>query len=363
MSRIFINYRRQDSEGHVGRLYDHLEEHFPKSDIFMDVEALTPGVDFVDELERAVTACEVFLAVIGAQWLDAVDESGARRLDQWNDFVRIEISLALKHNKLVIPVLVGGAKMPPPDRLPEDIVALARRNAFEISHKRFTTDVAQLVTAIQRALPSQSRKASTSPDVLRRKEAALRDIRDDLVNAVNSPLYQHRIKNRYFPVLGEGNADAKIMFIGESPGKFEAEKGTPFVGPSGEVLAEMLATINLRRQDVYLTNLLLDRPPGNREPTNEEMAFYAPFVDRIIAIIQPSVIATLGRFAMGYLLGRLNLPEKNERISRIHGKLIKTRMDYGEIHVLPLYHPAVVLYSATQRDTLRKDFQQLKLFI
>jgi uracil-DNA glycosylase family 4 len=363
MSRIFINYRRQDSEGHVGRLYDHLEEHFAKTDIFMDVEALTPGVDFVEALEKAVTACEVFLAVIGPQWLDIADESGARRLDQWNDFVRIEISLALKHNKLVIPVLVGGAKMPPPDRLPEDIVALARRNAFELSHRRFTADVAQLVTAIQRALPSQSRKAATSLDVLRRKETALRDVRDDLINAVNSPLYQHRIENRYFPVLGDGNADAKIMFIGESPGKFEAEKGIPFVGPSGEVLAEMLSTINLRREDVYLTNLLLDRPPGNREPTTEEMTFYAPFVDRIIAIIQPAVIATLGRFAMNYLLGRLNLPEKNEKISRIHGKLIKTRMDYGEIHILPLYHPAVVLYSATQRETLRKDFQQLKLFI
>ncbi len=363
MSRIFINYRRQDSEGHVGRLYDHLATHFPKADIFMDVEALPPGVDFVDELEHAVTACEVFLAVIGPQWLDVTDEHGVRRLDQGNDFVRIEISLALKHNKLIIPVLVGGAKMPPPDRLPEDIAALARRSAFELSHKRFMADVMQLVNAIQRALPSRSCKASTSLEVLRRKEAALRDVRDDLVNAINSPLYRYRIDNRYFPVLGEGNADAKIMFIGESPGKFEAEQGKPFVGSSGEVLEEMLATINLRRQDVYLTNLLLDRPPDNREPTEEEVAFYAPFVERIIAIVQPAVIATLGRFAMSYLLAKLDLPEKNDKISRIHGKLIKARMDYGEIHILPLYHPAIVLYSAAQRDTLRKDFQQLKLFV
>lgn len=363
MSRIFINYRRQDSEGHVGRLYDHLKTRFSASDIFMDVEAMAPGVDFVDELEKAVSACEVFLAVIGTQWLDAVDEHGARRLDQQNDFVRIEISLALKHHKLVIPILVGGAKMPSADRLPEDIAALARRNAFELRHQRFAADVEQLVNAIQRALPAQARKAAASLDVLRRKEAALRDVRDDLVNAVNSPLYRFRIENRYLPVLGEGSADAKIMFIGESPGKLEAEQGKPFLGSTGEVLAEMLAAINLRRQDVYLTNLLLDRPPDNREPTEAEMAFYAPFVDRIIAIIQPAVIATLGRFAMRWLLGRLNLPEKNEKISRIHGKLIKARMDYGEIHILPLYHPAIVLHSASQRDALRRDFQQLKLFI
>jgi uracil-DNA glycosylase family 4 len=212
-------------------------------------------------------------------------------------------------------------------------------------------------------LPSQGRKAPPSLEVLRRKEAALRDVRDDLVNAVNSPLYRFRIENRYFPVLGEGSADAKIMFIGESPSKLEAERGKPFLGSTGEVLEEMLAAIHLRRQDVFLTNLLLDRPPDNREPTEEEMTFYAPFVDRIIAIIQPAVIATLGRFAMRWLLSRLDLPEKNEKISRIHGKLIKARMDYGEIHILPLYHPAIMLHNPSQRDALRRDFQQLKLFI
>lgn len=364
MSRIFINYRRQDSEGHVGRLYDQLANYFSRDDIFMDIEAISPGVDFVEALETAVASCEVFLAVIGPAWLDLVDETGTRRLDQWNDYVRIEIELALKHNKLVIPILIGGSKMPSPDRLPPSISALSRRNSFEISHRRFAYDVEQLVTALQRAIPARTMKATTTPDILRRKEAALKDVRDDLVNAITSPLYKYRIDKRYFPVLGEGNADAKIMMVGQAPGEEEARQGRPFIGASGEVLDEMLATINLKRKDIFITNLLLDRTPDNRDPNAEELAFYAPFLDRIIDIIQPAVIATLGRFAMWHMLKRLNAPEKDEKISRLHGKLIKTRLDYGEIHLLPLYHPAMVLYKPNDgKDTLRQDFQQLKLFI
>jgi DNA polymerase len=363
MSRIFINYRRQDSEGYVGRLYDHLANFFPREDIFMDIEALLPGVDFVEALEKAVAGCEIFLAVIGPSWIDATDDAGARRIEQWNDFVRIEIALALKHNKLVIPLLFGGARMPPPDRLPDDITALARRNSFEISHKRFAYDVELLVGSIQRAIPARTMKATTSPDVLRRKESALKDVRDDLVNAITSPLYQYRIENRYFPVLGEGNADAKIMLIGQAPAEDDAEQGRPFVSESGKLLDDMLGTINLKRADIFLTNLLLDRTPDNRPPTSEELTYYAPFLDRIIDIVQPAVLAPMGKFAMEYMLSKLGLTEKDQKISRIHGKLIKTRLPYGEVHVLPLYHPAVVLYTPTQKDTLRKDFQQLKLFI
>jgi len=146
------------------------------------------------------------------------------------------------------------------------------------------------------------------------------------------------------------------VFIGEAPGKFEAAEGRPFVGPSGEVLDEMLRGIGLRREDVYVTNLLLDHP-GKRDPLPEEIAFYAPFVERVIDIIRPAVIVPLGRFAMQHLLSKLDLPEKRGKISQLHGKLIKTRLAYGEIHVVPMYHPAVVLYSASQKDILRKDFE------
>lgn len=364
MSRIFINYRRQDTEGYVGRLYDHLTQHFKRGDVFMDVDSIPPGVDFAQYLEEAVAGCDVFLVMIGPQWLTCADEAGAKRLEQWNDFVRIEIASALKQNKLVIPLLVGRARMPSPADLPDDLSALARRNAFELSHQRFNYDIEKLVGTIKAAMPANaSMKVETTSEAVREKAAALKKLRDDLVNATTSPLYATRTQNRAFPVLGEGNPDANILFIGEAPGKTEAEQGRPFCGPSGDVLEEMLNSIGLKRDDTFVTNLILDRPPEKRDPTPAEIAYYTPFVDRIVDIVQPAVICTLGRFAMQYMLKKLNLPDKGSTISQIHGKLIKTQMHYGEIHVVPLYHPAVVLYSATQKETLRKDFQKLKLFI
>lgn len=364
MSRIFINYRRQDSEGYVGRLYDHLVRHFPPDDVFMDVDSIEPGADFVQVLEDAVAACDVLLAIIGPQWVSIADSDGQRRLTQWNDFVRIEIASALKQGKKVIPVLVGQARMPAPTDLPEDILLLARRNAIELHHRHFARDVEKLVTAIRRdELAEKGLLKAQDDEVLRTKEAAIKALRLELVGATESPLYQYRIENRYFPVIGEGHPDANIFFIGESPGKMEAESGKPFCGPSGDVLDEMLRGIGLKREDVYLTNILLDRAPDNRNPLPEEIAFYAPFVDRLIDIIQPAVIVTLGRFAMQYLLKKLDVPEKRSTISNLHGKLLKAQLPYGEVHVVPLYHPAVVLYSASQKDILRKDFEKLKLFI
>ncbi len=362
MSRIFINYRRQDSEGYVGRLYDHLTQHLEKDLIFLDVE-IKPGADFVEAIESAVQSCDVFLLVIGPSWLNAADEQGRRRIDLENDFVRLEIATALKHNKVIIPVLVGRGQIPSANDLPEDIRAFVRRNAVELSHNRFAYDAGRLVEAIKTMMPARGAKGRVAPDVLSEKQARIKSVRDDLVNATNSPLYQVRVNNRYFPVIGEGSADANIMFIGEAPGKTEAETGKPFCGPSGEVLDDMLRSINLKREDVFVTNLLLDRPPEKREPTPEELAFYMPFVDRLIDIIQPGVIVALGRFAMDYLLRKLDAPEKGGTITKLHGKLIKAKLPYGDIHLVPLYHPAVTLYNPSQKETLRQDFQKLKLFI
>lgn len=364
MVRIFINYRRQDSEGYVGRLYDRLSAHFDPNDIFMDVTSISPGQDFAKAIEEAVSNCDVLLAIIGPQWLTMTDDAGERRLDAWNDFVRIEIETALKQEKLVIPVLVGRARMPAPADLPESILMLARRNSLELSHQNFARDVEQLVKSIKTARPANaSFKKPANRTTLAEKEAALKEVRDDLVNATTSPLYDFRVQNRYFPVLGEGNPDANILFIGESPGEREAEKGRPFVGPSGDVLDELLAGIGLQREDIFITNIVLDRAPDNREPTKEELAFYSPFQDRLINIIRPAVIVTLGRFSMQYILKKWNLPEKGGAISKLHGNLIKTQAHYGEIHVVPMYHPAFVLYNASKKDTLRQDFEKLKLFI
>jgi uracil-DNA glycosylase len=244
---------------------------------------------------------------------------------------------------------------------------LARRNGLEISHQRFGYDVDRLIGAMKEVITA---KPATRPtpvsqphEINLEKETLFKAVRADLVDANTSPLYAFRSENRYFPVVGEGNLDANIMFIGAAPGKHEAEQGRPFCGPSGDVLEEMLNIIQLKRADVFITNLVLDYPGEKRDPKSEEIAFYGPFLDRLIEIVQPRIIATLGGFAMEYILKKLDLPEKREKISQIHGKLIKTRVHYGEIHVVPLYHPAVVLYSMTQKETLKKDFAKLKLFI
>ncbi|MBN1679443.1 MAG: TIR domain-containing protein [Anaerolineae bacterium] len=364
MSRVFINYRRQDSEGYVGRLYDHLVQHFERDDVFMDVDNIAPGADFIATLENAVAGCDVLIAVIGPHWLTITGDDGSRRLDQWNDFVRVEIASALKHGKLVIPVLVGQARMPAPGALPDDIAALARRNAVEISHNRFSYDAGRLVDAIKNALRGgNTLKPPADPHTLARKEAAINALRAELVNATDSPLYSFRVQNRALPVLGQGSPDASMLFVGESPGKYEAERGVPFCGPSGDVFDELLESITLRREDVFLTNIVLDRPPEKRDPTPQEIAFYGPYTDRLIAIIEPRVIVPLGRFAMEYILKKFDLPGKRGRISQLHGKLLEARMAYGPIHVIPMYHPAVVLYSASKRDTLLEDFTKLRPFV
>lgn len=153
MQGIFVSYRRQDSQSAAGRLSDHLREHLQGVLIFRDVEAIEPGVDFVDAIERALNDCGVLLAVIGPRWIDAQDASGNRRLDDPNDYTRLEIATALKRDGVrVIPVLVEGAVMPATDQLPDDLDALARRNAIELTDKRWDFDVSQLVASLRKVL-------------------------------------------------------------------------------------------------------------------------------------------------------------------------------------------------------------------
>ena len=191
----------------------------------------------------------------------------------------------------------------------------------------------------------------------------LRAIKDALVNLRESPLYEYRQRNGYFPVIGQGNHDADIMFIGEAPGKNEAETGRPFCGASGRVLDELLESIDLDRQDVYVTNIVKDRPPDNRDPLKTEIDLYAPFLERQIGIIQPKVIATLGRFSMEFILRRFGAFQSNQKISQLHGQVIKVRTAYGRASVVPLFHPAAALYNANQRTTLEEDFKVLKQFV
>lgn len=193
----------------------------------------------------------------------------------------------------------------------------------------------------------------------------LKQIKDEVVNLKESPLYKERIKNKVFPVIGEGSHYAKIMFIGEAPGKNEAATGKPFCGASGKILDELLASAGIERKDVYVTNIVKDRPPLNRDPLPEEIEIYGPFLDRQIEIIKPEVIATLGRFSMDYIMRKfgLNLTYSGlTTISQIHGKVFEAETSYGKIKVVPLYHPAVAIYNRTTEDVLIKDFQILSQF-
>ena len=191
----------------------------------------------------------------------------------------------------------------------------------------------------------------------------MKDIRDRLLQFKESSLYEYRVKNKFFPVVGEGSHTAHIMFVGEAPGENEAKTARPFCGKSGKVLDEMLESINLNRSDVYITNIVKDRPPENRDPSQEEINLYAPFLDEQIDIIQPTVIATLGRFSMNYIMAHVGLSAVIDSISKIHGKEFITKTSYGPVVVIPLYHPAVGLYNSSNRQTLLDDFQILKKYI
>jgi len=159
-------------------------------------------------------------------------------------------------------------------------------------------------------------------------------------------------KGRTKAVPGEGNPGARILFIGEGPGFHEDKQGRPFVGPAGQFLDELLASIELRRADVFITNVVKCRPPNNRDPLPEEIEACDGYLDRQIAALNPQVIVTLGRFAMAKIFG-------NEKISAIHGR---ARKKDGYICVA-MYHPAAGLHQASLKDVIRNDFKKIPLVV
>jgi uracil-DNA glycosylase family 4 len=195
------------------------------------------------------------------------------------------------------------------------------------------------------------------------KDESLKKIKEEILNLQGSDLSKLRRENKYFPVIGEGSHNAKIVFIGEAPGENEAKTGRPFVGRSGKFLDELLASANIPRENVYITNIVKDRPPKNRDPEPEEIELYAPFLDRQIEIIKPTVIATLGRFSMQYIMNRYGLKKQIASITALHGQVFETKMEYGKVKVVPLFHPAVAIYNQSSKDMLKDDFQVLKSLI
>ncbi len=187
--------------------------------------------------------------------------------------------------------------------------------------------------------------------------ASLEDVEKRIASCRKCDLWKLRTN----PVPGAGNPKADLMFVGEAPGYWEDQKGLPFVGRAGKLLDELLESIGLRRDEVYITNIVKCRPPGNRDPTDAEIKACSPYLDAQIDIIRPKVIAPLGRHSMRYILMKFGF--KPEPISRIHGKIFEARTLMGRIRIVPLYHPAAALYNPGLRETLFEDFRKLKNLI
>ena len=174
--------------------------------------------------------------------------------------------------------------------------------------------------------------------------AGLIDLAHEVAACQRCALAQGRTR----AVPGEGPQNAAIMFIGEGPGFHEDQQGRPFVGAAGQFLDELLQSIGLKRDEVYITNVVKCRPPGNRDPQPEEIAACQPYLERQIALIKPKVIVTLGRYSMARAF-------PNEKISAIHGKPRKV----GEIVYVPMFHPAAALHQPSLRQTVEEDFAKL----
>jgi len=159
-------------------------------------------------------------------------------------------------------------------------------------------------------------------------------------------------KNATRLVFGVGNADSEVLFIGEGPGYWEDQKGEPFVGNAGKLLDNLLYSIKLPRQDVYITNVVHHRPPENRDPSPEEIAAYGKYLDEIIEIIKPKIIVTLGRFSMGKFLPGV-------KITAIHGEPRSVHFMERQITVIPMYHPAAALRSIQVMNQIKQDFLKI----
>jgi len=186
----------------------------------------------------------------------------------------------------------------------------------------------------------------------------LKAIKENILNCDRCSLKKLREDNNYFPVIGQGNHNADIMFIGEAPGLNEAKTGVPFCGASGRILSELLEFIGIKREDVYITNILKDRPPGNRDPEAKEIEVCFPYLEKQIKIIKPKVICTLGRYSMGVIMQKFGLINELDSISRIHGKEFENK----GIKIIPFYHPAVAVYNSNMKEILKTDFQILKKY-
>jgi len=165
-------------------------------------------------------------------------------------------------------------------------------------------------------------------------------------------------KTRKKPVFGEGSMDTDILFVGEAPGYNEDLQGRPFVGKAGKILDELLESIVLQRSDIYIANILKCRPPNNRSPLKTEIDACTEHLDKQIDLIQPKIMVPMGNFACSYIFEKFGL--KYDKISNVHGKLFQINTIFGNVKIIPMYHPAVATYNPDTKNTLLADFKSIK---
>ena len=220
------------------------------------------------------------------------------------------------------------------------------------AQRRMITQWHETCTAILSILVPRTDEGRTRSEAVVTEAQNAEQQLDEIAREVHDCTLCELFRTATHGVPGEGNAHARIMFIGEGPGWHEDQQGKPFVGNSGQFLTELIESAGLKREDVFITNIVKHRPPSNRDPLPDEIAACAGYLERQIEAIDPDVIVTLGRFSMSrYFPG--------ERISRVHGKpkRVGTRL------VVPMYHPAAALHNGSLRATIEEDFGRLPKFL
>lgn len=197
---------------------------------------------------------------------------------------------------------------------------------------------------------------------MKKIDEELKKIKEEVLVCKKCPLYKERINNKFYPVIGEGNHKSKIMFIREAPGLQEAKTGRPFCGAAGKILNQLLEAVNIERENIYIANILKDRPPGNRDPLSKEIKACFTYLERQIQIIKPEVICLLGRYSMKLIMEKFGLRDYEQGISKIHGNIFKSNFLNQKIIIIPFYHPAVATYNPNMKDILIEDFKILEKF-
>ena len=194
-------------------------------------------------------------------------------------------------------------------------------------------------------------------DLLLEVEKEIKHLAEDVIGCKKCDL----CKTRNNPVVGNGSLNAKVMFIGEAPGYHEDMQGVPFVGRAGKIFDELLQSIELKREEVYVCNILKCRPPDNRNPFDLEIKACTPYLDRQITAIKPKVIGTLGNFATSYILKKYKL--EVEKIGMVHGKTFHIKNLLFDARIIPVYHPAAATYNPNMKSVLMDDFKAIAMYL